>query len=143
MSKKVVCPVCELLVGDESKCPRCDWVMESGYILGPMTPQIKAEEERKLEEARNEWRRKQEIDEIIKRANQVGNELKEINEKLEHEITLKRIGSIDSLLQRIDKKNDENRKSIERLKEEKDDMMKTLDSIKKAVDNLEKTKRQG
>lgn len=60
MTDRVQCPVCgrQVQLG-ERQCPRCDWELESDYVLGPLTPEEVAAHEKVLAEARRCWQRRQ------------------------------------------------------------------------------------
>lgn len=55
-----LCPVCGgQITPGERQCPRCDWELESDYVLGPLTPEREAAYQEQLAWARRLWQERQ------------------------------------------------------------------------------------
>lgn len=60
MTAGSICPVCEQArQSREPQCPSCGWALESGYVLGRLTPEEQAADQERLEWARHRWQKRQ------------------------------------------------------------------------------------
>jgi hypothetical protein len=53
------CPVCaQMVTAGARRCPRCNWELESDYVLGRLTAQAVTAQREQLLRARQDWRKR-------------------------------------------------------------------------------------